>query len=174
MNIFFLDRDPKIAAQYHCDKHVVKMIVETAQLMSSAHRVLDGEKVVGLSPSGRKATFWKHPTRDETLYKATHINHPSAVWVRSSVPNYIWTTQLFKHLLDEYKTRYNKNHACTRLLDVLSELPHNLPANVFFDPPLAMPEHCKLPNVIDSYRNYYKIEKRYFAKWKNGNIPEWF
>lgn len=151
------------------------MVVETAQLLSTAHRVLDGTQVVYISDAGRRVKAWKlHDAKDMVLYKATHMNHPSAVWVRSSVPNYIWTTQLFKHLLGEYKTRYNKNHACTRLLDVLSELPYNLPANVFFDPPLAMPEHCKLPNAIDSYRNYYRIEKRYFAKWKNGNIPEWF
>jgi hypothetical protein len=86
MNIFYLDEDPKICAQYHCDKHVVKMIIEYAQLLSTAHRVLDGFEGYGASKSGnRQVKIWTlHDSRDEILYKATHVNHPSNIWTRSN------------------------------------------------------------------------------------------
>jgi hypothetical protein len=97
MNIFYLDEDPKICAQYHCDKHVVKMIIEYAQLLSTAHRVLDGFEGYGSSKSGnRQVKIWTiHDSRDEILYKATHVNHPSNIWTRSSVKNYHYMFQLW-------------------------------------------------------------------------------
>ena len=80
MNIFYLDPDPKTCAQMHCDKHVTKMIIEYSQLMSTAHRVIDGEEYIDNS-SGRKIKRWKlSDIREDVLYKATHINHPSAIW----------------------------------------------------------------------------------------------
>ena len=83
MNIFYVDPDPGTAAQCLVDKHVVKMILESAQLLSTAHRLLDGIEFEGKSKSGRKARRWLLPdSRDYTMYAATHINHPSAVWCR--------------------------------------------------------------------------------------------
>ena len=94
MNIFYLDKDPVIAAQMHCDKHVVKMILESAQLMSTAHRFLDGDRYADKNG----------------LYKLTHKNHPTAIWVRKSKENYMWTWNLLDALLQEYTKRYNKHH----------------------------------------------------------------
>ena len=86
MNIFYLDKDPKKCAEMHCDKHVVKMILEYAQLLSTAHRVLDGNE-------------WADHVG---LYKATHKNHPSAIWARESAGNYFWLNKLFQELCKEY------------------------------------------------------------------------
>ena len=95
MNIFYVHEDAATCAQQHVDKHVVKMILEYAQLLSTAHRVLDGQETEGLSPSGRKQKIWKLPDeRDDVLYKATHMNHPSAKWARHSVHNYMWLFKL--------------------------------------------------------------------------------
>jgi hypothetical protein len=97
MNIFYLDHDPEQAAQYHCDKHVVKMILESAQLLSTAHRVLDGVVVQGKSVSGlRNVKRWRLDNEfDSVYYSASHINHPSAVWVRASPYHYNWLHNLF-------------------------------------------------------------------------------
>ena len=106
MNIFYLDRDPERAAQYHCDKHVVKMILESAQLLSTAHRVLDGVMVGGKSKTGRNVKRWSLNNEfDSVYYSASHINHPSAVWVRTSPMHYIWLHNLFNFLLEEYTFR---------------------------------------------------------------------
>ena len=91
MNIFYLDHDVTKCAEMHNDKHVVKMILEYAQLLSTAHRVLDGTICDGFSDSGRrKKTYTLSDSRNDILYSATHINHPSAVWVRQSDTNYKW------------------------------------------------------------------------------------
>jgi len=109
MNIFFIDRNPKQAAEWMVDKHVVKMILETSQLLCTAHRFIDGVEYEGKTQTGRKAKRWKlDDGRDTLLYTATHINHPSAVWCRSSVENYNWTVEHLFALISEYKFRYNK------------------------------------------------------------------
>ena len=91
MNIFYLHNDPKICAEMHVDKHCVKMILEYAQLLSTAHRVLDGKQSTRLSKTGRNQKYWALPDdRDSLLYSATHMNHPSAIWVRKNQQNYIW------------------------------------------------------------------------------------
>ena len=91
MNIFYLNPDPKICAQEHISKHVVKMIIEYAQLLSTAHRIIDGTLSVSLSETGRKQKRYVLPDeRESILYLSTHSNHPSAVWVRQSDANYNW------------------------------------------------------------------------------------
>jgi hypothetical protein len=103
------------------------MIIEYAQLLSTAHRFLDGDAIVGLSPSGRKrTTYVLNSALDSILYSATHINHPSAVWVRQSDANYAWLYRLFGALMDEYTHRYGKIHSCERLSQALSYRPKNL------------------------------------------------
>ena len=104
MNIFYLDKDPIKAAEYSCDKHVVKMILESAQMLCSAHRAQDGQMVVGKSATGRKRTTYKHPNSnmDAILYGAGWLKHPSCIWVMDSAYNYMW---LYKHMMalgDEY------------------------------------------------------------------------
>lgn len=169
MNIFFLDMSPERAARYHCDKHVIKMILESAQLLCTAHRVLDGFQ------DGKR---WAHPdaSMDEILYKATHINHPCAIWVRESKQNYSWVYELMMELNKEFVRRYNKSepHATIRkAAGILLAPPKNLVKVDFTCPPKCMPEEVQLDDVVSSYRNYYSKCKMDIAKWTNTNTPEW-
>lgn len=176
MNIFYLDKNPRICAEMHLDKHVVKMIVEYAQLLSTAHRVLDGTAIESKSNSGRKQKkYIFFDERENILYKATHINHPSAVWARQSKINYCWLYELFKFLCIEYTYRYDKFHSTCRLNNALMLAPKNIPNSKFTDPFLAMPDLHKVENnAIKSYQNYYIHDKIRFATWKKREIPEWF
>ena len=179
MNIFYLDHDVRKCAEMHNDKHVVKMILEYAQLLSTAHRVLDGVELNGISASGRKKKFWTlGDSRDYTLYKATHINHPSAVWVRKSVQNYMWLAEMLEVLCGEYTYRYGKVHKVERdgLMQLLkNEFPKNLPIAPFTEPTPAMPDDVKIiGDSIKSYRNYYINNKAHLANWKKRTTPEWY
>jgi hypothetical protein len=176
MNIFYLDHDVTKCAEMHNDKHVDKMILEYAQLLSTAHRYLDGIPTVGLSESGRKRKqYILSDEREQVLYSATHINHPSAVWVRQSDSNYDWLFAMFQALLDEYTFRYGKVHATSRLEAWLCRIPENIPYKAFTEPTPAMPDEVKVPgNSIKSYRNYYINNKLHLASWKNRSVPEWF
>ena len=159
MNIFYLDRDPVTAAQAMTDKHVVKMILESAQLLSTAHRVLDGTATIQLSKSGARLTRYAHT--NDVLYKSTHINHPSAIWVRTSSSNYEWLYRHFCALCDEYTRRYNKVHATDlRLRSVLATPPTNLTNSQHTLMPCAMPEQYIIAgDPVTSYRMYYLREK---------------
>jgi len=174
MNIFYLNKDPKVCAEMHVDKHCVKMILEYAQLLSTTHRVLDGILVDGLSKSGRKRKQYILPDqREQMLYSATHINHPSAIWVRQSDANYAWLFKMFGALMDEYTYRYGKNHACERLADALSHRPNNIPKGSFTEPTPAMPDHYKVAgDSIQSYKNYYLGDKQRMFSWKNRPTPQ--
>jgi hypothetical protein len=159
VNIFYLDRNPVTAAQAMTDKHVVKMILESAQLLSTAHRVLDGIPTVVLSKSGARLTRYAHS--NDLLYKSTHVNHPSAIWVRQSVPNYEWLYRHFCALCDEYTRRYTKVHATDqRLRSVLATLPTALSSDQPTVMPCAMPDQYKYEgNPVLAYRHYYVKEK---------------
>jgi hypothetical protein len=177
MNIFYLDKDPEIAAQYHCDKHVVKMILESAQLLSTAHRVLDGVLVGGKSKTGRNVKRWSLNNEfDSVYYSASHVNHPSAVWVRTSPYHYNWLHNLFGHLLTEYTFRYGKIHKCYDLYYPLRRWPTKMDySDEFEEPPQCMPDDSK--NILSSviaYRNYYKNHKARFAKWSVRPTPSWW
>ena len=177
MNIFYLDPDPSTCAKMHLDKHVVKMIIEYAQLMSTAHRVLDGEQYTDKTANNRNIQRWrmKDELSEHTLYKASHVNHPSAIWVRQSKENYRWLYRMWFYLLQEYTYRYGKKHACEKLMSALYLDPMNIPKGIFTEPTLAMPDTYKVPNdAIKSYQNYYIHDKSRFAKWKNRETPEWF
>jgi hypothetical protein len=158
MNIFYLDQDPNIAARAMTDKHCVKMILESAQLLSTAHRVLDGTPITRLSKSGAKLKRYDHPL---PIYQATHINHPSAVWVRESSANYEWLYAHFLALCVEYTRRYDKVHRSYRELnDYLKVLPANIPHIGPTPVKLAIADtkwHRDCP--VQSYRAYYVGEK---------------
>lgn len=159
MNIFFLDKDPKLAAKYHCDKHVIKMILESAQLMSTAHFYLG----------------YPVNTQKPGLYKPAFEKHPCTKWVMESACQYDWLFSLFKELNEEYTFRYGKIHKCKELENKLKDLPGNILLNNWKDPPMAMPDDCKIENnVVESYRNYYIKYKAKMCKWKNREIPDWF
>jgi hypothetical protein len=179
MNIFYLDHDVTKCAEMHNDKHVVKMILEYAQLLSTAHRVLDGVELSGLSASGRKKKFWTlADSRDYTLYKATHIHHPSAVWVRQSKENYLWLANMLLALCEEYTYRYGKVHKTERdgLVNVLlKNIPNNIADSNFTQPTPAMPDEVKISgDSIKSYRNYYINNKTHLASWKKRSTPGWY
>jgi hypothetical protein len=188
MNIFYLDHDVRKCAEMHNDKHVVKMILEYAQLLSTAHRILDGVISTGLSLSGRKKTIYVlADNRDTVLYSATHANHPSAVWVRQSVHNYMWLAELLEECCKEYTHRYEKVHKVERdgLMQALkNQFPTNIPDAPFTGPTPAMPEDVKVLREIytdryeidslASYRNYYIQNKTHLANWKKRGAPEWY
>lgn len=160
MNIFFLDPDPKLAAQYHCDKHVVKMIVETAQLLCTAHRLRD----------------MSHEINGVQLYKATHTGHPCGVWVRSSSFNYLWAYSLFRELGDEYTHRYGRSHATIdKFVKLLLVVPARVYSVPFTAPPQCMPDKYKIEHdPVEAYRAYYRGDKARFAKWSRRGPPEWW
>jgi hypothetical protein len=170
MNIFWLDPNPKIAAEYQCNQHVVKMILETAQILSTAHRVLDGEQV---------GKLWVLPDfRECILMKATHRNHPSMIWARSSVDSYKWTFRHLLGLLEEYTHRYGKIHAVQYRPDFLRLLetpPDNCPVVEMPPVPQCMPDIYKVPDdPVQAYRGYYLNEKVRFATWKVRPAPNWW
>jgi len=174
LNIFYLSSDIDECAMLHTDKHVVKMILEYAQLLSTAHRVLDGKQSICISDSGRKKKVWMlSDEKDQILYTATHINHPSAIWVRQSSENYRWLYALWSRLLTEYTHRYEKLHKTSRLCGALSSLPLNIKVSNFTEPPKAMPVQFDLGDTVTSYRAYYVGAKSHLFNWKRRSIPEW-
>lgn len=174
MNIFYLDTDTTACAQAHCDKHVVKMILEYAQLLSTAHRVLDGKAWTDLTANKRRITRYSLTNDKEgVLYKATHINHPSAIWVRESKANYNWLYDLYSKLLAEYTHRYGKSHKCGELSASLKDSPATIADVGLTEMPQAMPEACQKPTAIEGYRNYYSTEKRGMLAYTKRQMPTW-
>ena len=201
MNIFYLDKSASQAAQYHCDPHVVKMCLETAQILSTVQRMYVDEETCNKNE----------------LYRSTHRNHPSVQWVQNSIRAYEWTYELFQALLAEYKFRYGRTHACASLSEALSEVPTGIlmaeanraPVLItnmnevmrngaepevgqgtklvpkFRQPPCAMPKeffrnHSNKPtddyeqlSALHSYRTYYAQGKRRLLRYTRRPEPEW-
>ena len=158
MNIFALDKDPLIAAQMMCDKHVVKMILEGCQMLSTVHSLdtVQENKI--------------------TLYKPCFHNHPCTIWARASKSNYYWLANHTFELTNEYSSRYyGKIHKSTDMAYWFTKnAPSNLPNTICTDFAQAMPEQYKNADGVTAYRAYYLGEKAKFAKWKLGNEPMWF
>ncbi|NNK81921.1 MAG: hypothetical protein HKO92_02235 [Flavobacteriaceae bacterium] len=175
MNIFVVDTDPVIAAQMLCDKHIVKMTLESAQMLSTAHRLIDGQ-LTYIIKNQRKVKYWEHPTLDDILYKAAHVKHPCTLWTCESIENYNWHYLHFVTLCNEYTKRYGKVHKSdTKLRDILKTTPKNIPIKSLTRFALAMPEEYKCESAVKSYHMYYKMDKARFAKWdKLNNIPKWW
>jgi len=154
VNIFVLHKHPRIAARMQCDQHVVKMTLESAQMLSTVINELGGE-----GP-----------------YKSTHVNHPCSVWARQSLGNFLWLYDHGLSLAREYTRRYKKVHksqvaieACLVALDTvplydLARTPH----------PLCMPDEYKCDDVIEAYRAFYIGEKAGFAQWNKHRPPFWW
>lgn len=152
MNIFWLDKNLKKAAKEHVDKHVVKMLIEYTQLLSSSSRLS------GLDQG----------------YRLSHSKHPCTLWLLESVENWQILYTLAEYLYEEYKWRYDElgRHKTYEVLKDLKIPP--LPRVRFTEPPQCMPEKYKGDDFIIAYRNYYIGEKAYFAKWKYREQPDWF
>ena len=176
MNIFYLHENPIQNAKWHIDKHIVKMPIEYAQLLSTAHRLLDGEMYLGKTANGRNIKRWRlDDEREDILYKASDINHPSAIWVRESIENYYQMFKLYMATLAEFTNRYGKIHGASKPSVFLMRPPLNIPCVKKTEIPQCMPDYCKVKgNPIKAYRNYYINEKESFATWKNKEIPQWF
>lgn len=153
MNIFILDQDIEKCAQYHCDQHVVKMILESVQLLCTA-----------LNKKGFT-----------TPYKSTHINHPCVLWVEKSYDNFLWLKALILALNKEYKYRYNKSidHKSIAVLAQISTYSYDAIGLTPFVQ--AMPDDYKVKSdAIEAYRNFYRGDKAAFAKWTKRAPPSWF
>ena len=151
MNIFYLHSDSKVAASYFYDKHKVKMILECAQMLCTAHIALGNEDVP---------------------YKKSHLNHPSSVWVRANNENYQW---LYNHMLalgEEYTKRYKRTHlTITKCKDILAVAPLNIPTGSFNEPPQCMPDEYKVDNdSVSAYWNYYEQDKYKIANKNEQKI----
>lgn len=155
MNIFYLHHAPPLAAVMHCDKHVVKMILETAQILCTVHHI--------------------HGNGDAVPYKPTHQRHPSVLWAAESFVQYSWLRELGVYLCREYAMRYGRRHACEKyILGVLKDAPPALAGGKYKwrEPPQAMPDDVKVEgDAVTAYRNYYKKYKAEFAQWKMGGVP---
>jgi len=165
MNIFILSWIIENCAKYHCNKHVCKMILETTQLLSTAHHVTNPVQ----------ASEW---TEKGFIYRKTHMNHPSAIWTRECRENYIWLCYLGLELCKEYGYRYDKpanSHACySKLVFLLKHIP-SLPSNnnVITMPKLAMPDQYKSNDPVLSYRTYYLNDKARMLVWQKRDPPPW-
>lgn len=148
MNIFVLDENPRLAAQYHCDKHVVKMVLETAQILST---------VSGLGP-----------------YKATHHKHPCVLWTGTNQANFNWLVELGLELSAEYTHRYDKTHKSEAVIRLCSAYDKLLEGErTQFKQ--CMPTHLiAYKDPVLGYRRYYNREKAYFCTWKRRDKPKWF
>jgi len=174
MNIFILDLNVAQCAEYHLDKHVVKMPLESAQLLCTAHWVTH---FFGHTPckldnyEAQKLRFYSKEY-DTYPYRPAMPNHPCSVWVRSSMQNYMWLMSLAIALGYEYTHRYKRKHKSTQVLQQLPSI--GLPDNGLTPFIQAMPiEHQNIDPVV-AYRKYYTQEKRYIASWTNRNTPDWW
>jgi hypothetical protein len=151
LNIFILDNDIQKCAEYHVDKHVVKMPLEALQLLCDAYY---------------------HTGQDHiSPYKKTHYNHPCAKWVRQSLSNWLWLYEYGQVLFSEYTYRYNKIHACeSKLRGLIKPDLMDIGLTMFAE---AMPNIYKNNDPVIAYRKYYNGEKRHLFSWKNRNVPEW-
>ena len=186
MNIFILDKDPVVAAQLQCDKHIPKMVVESGQMLSTAHRVLDGTLTRKPSKSGKTMVkYWDlYEGRDDLegehlLYKAVHVGHPCTVWTMESQGNYRWHYDHFIALCQEYTYRYGKIHKTARELgSALYSAPINIPDGEMTEFPLAMksnPECFFWGDAVKSYRAFYQTKQHRFKMvWTKRQVPEWF
>lgn len=155
MNIFVLDTNTKLCAEMHCDKHVVKMILEYCQLMSTACHV--------------------HGFAVDGMYKKTHVNHPCAIWARENKSNFEYLLNLTIDLLEEYTFRYGKIHASSKLIPLFIDVIDKFPEGKMTEFALCMDDEAKINgSVVDNYRNLYKTTKRHMCTWKVRPSPTWW
>ena len=178
MNIFILSEDPVLAAQQQCDQHIVKMPLESAQMLSTVHRLLDGVETKKPSKSGKRILpYWElSGNLEELVYKAAHVKHPCTIWSMLSSDNYDWHYKHFIALCDEFKLRYGKEHlSYTKLADFLKNKPKNMPKGKMTPFAQAMFDDCKGPDPVIAYKSFYNKYKRKFATWNRGRQqPTWW
>ena len=186
MNIFVLDKDPVVAAQMQCDKHVVKMITESAQMLSTVHRLLDGKMRLKPSKSGKRMIKYYdlYDGADDLemeliLMCNVHERHPCTVWTMESSDNYDWHWEHLYALCKEYTYRYGKIHKCERVhLWPLKNHPRNIPQGPMTEFKLAMnsnPECIALGDPVKAYQAFYQTkQERFKMAWTKRPVPDWF
>ena len=171
MNLFFLHSDPSICAQQHCDKHVVKMLLETTQILYTSFYI---NNCIHLLP--------------DFAYRKASPAHPTVIWVSLCISNWNYALHLAINLSHEYTLRYKRVHSCDKHINFLKNIvpdfpekknPYKPTTKLAYFPgttpvPLAMPEDSMRSTAILSYRSYYMIHKKHFAKWNYSPIPLWF
>ena len=163
MNIFFLDKTPEKSAQYLCDKHIPKMLLESAQMLSTAVRKY--EEDTETTPLA------------EPIYKSAYPNHPMTIWVSETLGNFTWALDNAIWINNEYKLRFNKIQKSYKVLKNIIdfELNAHIPEGDFTEPPQCMPDEYRDKDYVTAYRRYYNTDKKYFAKWEKGRQqPEWW
>jgi hypothetical protein len=155
MNIFVLDQNPAKAAQYHNDKHCVKMILEHCQLLSTALNFHSNNSITG-------------------TYKTTHLNHPCSIWTRKTRSNFNWLCEMTEELFQEYTRRYVKHHKSYSVFDICRNNINIIPDGELTSYAQAMPEEYKNSDSVKAYRTYYLNDKKDFSTWKLGNVPYWW
>jgi hypothetical protein len=154
MNIFVLDLDFNKCAQYHADRHCVKMILEGAQLLNNA--------------------IQQHNPDFSKIYKVTHKNHPASKWASTNRANFNWLNNLVLALCKEYTYRYGRIHKCQSILEYFATSEFNIPIGELTPFAQCMPEIYRQTNAVEAYREYYRKEKQHIAQWKNRPIPYWW
>jgi hypothetical protein len=158
MNIFYLDRDVEQCAKAHCDKHVVKMILESAQILCTVINEKAGYQV--------------------TPYKTTHRNHPCTLWAGTNKANAYWLVNLTKALDEEFRRRFNHqvSHKSYQMLvdiEIATLINNYLPEGLFTPPALAMPDEYRLADPVESYRLYYRLDKQHLLTYTKTERPSW-
>lgn len=154
MNIFYLHKDPHKCAVQYCNSHVVKMLLETAQILCSVHHVLE--------------------TDDRIPYRKTHANHPCSIWARQSLSHYLWLVELGDALSLEYTHRYGKTHKSSNVINWARNRLPNIPNSDFVEPPKCMPDEFKCTDTVKSYQKYYinKLENPKMLRYTNRKVPD--
>lgn len=175
MNIFILDENLDKCAEYHVDKHIVKMPLESAQMLCTIHWI---NKYVGHIPRKLTSDEWGEVSKHKTVdprpfpYLPTMYNHPCTIWARTSLSNYEWLYTYALALGEEYTYRYGKVH---KSIDVILHLPDlTLPDNGLTPWAQAMPEGLQQLCAVSAYRDYYREEKSHLASWKYRDKPDWY
>lgn len=158
MNIFILDHNINKNVQYHVDKHVVKMITETCQILCTVYRETTENEI------------------PEFIYKSTHVKHPCVIWCKESKSNWKWLISFGYALYYEYQYRYNqptKHQKALKILDYLNNILIDLPEKLETPFAQAMPNEYKNKDIVKAYRDYYNGEKKHLFSWKNRQVPKW-
>jgi hypothetical protein len=179
MNLFVLDLDPSRAAEQNCDKHVCKIILEAADCLCLAHWESGGlpSNAPEILSTPRTRVDKRGRTRTIYSYRAqSQVNNHVAIWVRTTLGNYRWTAEHGLALGREYSRRYGKVHATHDILRWLAENEPDLPSGStpFRQAVADDPVNCKRADVVLAYKLYYCYYKHGFAKWRDGNAPQWY
>jgi len=158
MNVFWLDHDPEQSARWHADKHVTKMCVEYAQVLSTAAHI------GGFYDESRM--YEPIPNNNKKLHE----------WAAESADNFVRLLKMAKELGQEFERRYGKSHASYN--DVISRIDASdvrIDWTGFTTPPLSMPDYCITDgDYVDSYRSYYNHGKDWEMCWTGRDVPPWY